>query len=647
MQQYSSLPEQNSQIDATPTLLKTIQQLRAELWLESSLNQLQSRLNDCLLSACITVPHARAAETEIFQIVVNELNSAVDNNRVALTHCAVGIALFQPQETVGTICYISGSPSPASQSPLLEVTPKKRKKLRLKLQEVIELKDLQQLENKQPPSAWRLVDTFGEVMGWLIIATAPLVESGDSLIASQAQLTSQLMARSAKQCATALAQLRQILSWQQGYQQLGSSNQELERTNQLKNQFLANTSHEIRTPLSSIIGFTHLLLAQGYDPTRERHQEYLTIIQSSGRHLLALINDILDLSKIEANQLEVQWETVDVPVLCSNVLALVKEKAANKGLQLRLDLDPDVTTLVADSLRLKQMLLNLLFNALKFTSSGSVGLQVAPKGGFVHFTVWDTGIGISPADQAHLFQPYFQILNAVADGIEGTGLGLTVTRKLAEIHGGCVEVESEVDRGSRFTLILPLKAVGLNEGVGGVGEAGGVRGVEEATSFSSLMPINCSSRSEILLVEDDLPNAELMQIYLSKLGYKVTWVKTAVEMWEALTQLDPAVILMDVYLPDGNGLKLVQQLRENPQYCNIPIIAQTAMAMKGDRETCLAAGVNEYTSKPVDLPLLANLIAKYSNLPTDEGAGGAGERRGRGAGERRGRGAEGQGENRY
>lgn len=609
MQQYSSLPEQNSQIDATPTLLKTIQQLRAELWLESSLNQLQSRLNDCLLSACITVPHARAAETEIFQIVVNELNSAVDTNTVALTHCAVGIALFQPQETVGTVCYISGSSSPASQSPLLEVTLKKRKKLRLKLQEVIELKDLQQLENKQPPSAWRLVDTFGEVMGWLIIATAPLVESGDSLIASQAQLTSQLMARSAKQCATALAQLRQILSWQQGYQQLGSSNQELERTNQLKNQFLANTSHEIRTPLSSIIGFTHLLLAQGYDPTRERHQEYLTIIQSSGKHLLALINDILDLSKIEANQLEVQWETVDVPVLCSNVLALVKEKAANKGLQLRLDLDPDVTTLVADSLRLKQMLLNLLFNALKFTSSGSVGLQVAPKGGFVHFTVWDTGIGISPADQAHLFQPYFQILNAVADGIEGTGLGLTVTRKLAEIHGGCVEVESEVDRGSRFTLILPLKAVGLNEGVG---EAGGVRGVEEATSFSSLMPINCSSRSEILLVEDDLPNAELMQIYLSKLGYKVTWVKTAVEMWEALTQLDPAVILMDVYLPDGNGLKLVQQLRENPQYCNIPIIAQTAMAMKGDRETCLAAGVNEYTSKPVDLPLLANLIAKYS-----------------------------------
>lgn len=611
MQQYSSLPEQNSQIDATPTLLKTIQQLRAELWLESSLNQLQNRLNDCLLSACITVPQARAAETEIFQTVVNELNSAVDTSRLALTQCAVGIALFQPQETVGTVCYISHSPSPASQSPFLELTPKKRKKLRLKLQEVIELKDLQRLENKQPPSAWRLVDNSGEVMGWLIIATAPLVESDcDSLIASQTQLTSQLMARSAKQCATALAQLRQILFWQQGYQQLSSSNQELERTNQLKNQFLANTSHEIRTPLSSIIGFTHLLLAQGYDPTRERHQEYLTIIQSSGRHLLALINDILDLSKIEANQLEVQWETVDVPVLCGNVLALVKEKAANKGLKLRLELDPDVTTLVADPLRLKQMLLNLLFNALKFTTTGSVGLQVAPKGAFVHFTIWDTGIGISQADQAHLFQPYFQILNAVADGIEGTGLGLTVTRKLAEIHGGSVEVESEVDRGSRFTLILPLKQE-VENGKGGVNNSS--LSANFLVPPSSLAP---SSSTDILLVEDDLANANLMQIYLGKLGYKVTWVKTAAEMWEALTQLDPAVILMDVYLPDGNGLKLVQQLRGNPHYRTIPVIAQTAMAMKGDRETCLAAGVNDYTSKPIDLPLLANLIAKYSKPPT-------------------------------
>ncbi|WP_292775983.1 hybrid histidine kinase/response regulator HrmK [Nostoc sp. NMS9] len=633
MQQYSSLPDQNSLIDATPKLLTTIEQLRAQLWLENSLNQLQSRLNDCLLSACNTVPQAEAAQAEIFQTVVNEINSAVHSSNLALTECAVGIAMCQPQETVATVCYVSRSPSPNSPPLFLEVLTAE-KKLLLRLQEVIEFEDLQQLENQQLPSAWRLADDSG-IMGWLIIATAPLSSHHESLIESQAQLRSQLMARSAKYCTTALVQLRHILSWPQRCQQLSNSNQELERTNQLKNQFLANTSHEIRTPLSSIIGFTDLLLAPGYEPTKERQQEYLNIIKSSGKHLLDLINDILDLSKIEANQLEVQWERVDVPILCNNVLALVKEKAANKGLKLCLELEPDITTLVADPLRLKQMLLNLLFNALKFTNNGSVGLQVAPKGGFMHFTVWDTGTGISQEDQVQLFQPYFQIAKAVADGIEGTGLGLAVTQKLAQIHGGLVKVESEIDRGSRFTLVLPLKqelGVGEDEGTGEDEEAG------EAKFSLFPVPLTPSSSVEILLVENDLPNANLMQIYLRKLGYQVTWVKNADKMWEALTQLDPAVILMDVFLADGNGLNLVQQLREHQQYRTIPVIVQTAMAMKGDRETCLAAGVNDYISKPIDLPLLASLVAKYSQAPTLVD----GEQRSRGAEEQGSRGAEGK-----
>ncbi|MEH2304926.1 hybrid histidine kinase/response regulator HrmK [Nostoc sp.] len=614
MQQYSSLPDQNSQIDATPKLLTTIQQLRAKLWLESSLNQLQSRLNYYLLSVCNNVLQAETAESEVLQAVVNEINSVMNSTNLALTDYAVGIAMFQPQETVATVCYVSRSPSQNSQPLFVDVLTAE-KKLLLRLQEVIELKDLQQLENQQPPSAWRLADDSGSIMGWLIIAAAPLSSDRESLIESKAQLRSQLMSRSANYCTTALVQLRHILSWQQQYQELSNSNQELERTNQLKNQFLANTSHEIRTPLSSIIGFTHLLLAPGYEPTIERQREYLNIIQSSGKHLLALINDILDLSKIEANQLEVQWESVDVPLLCSNVLALVKEKAANKGLRLCLEIDPDITSLVADSLRLKQMLLNLLFNALKFTSKGSVGLQVVPKGGSVHFTVWDTGSGISQEDQTQLFEPYFQIAKAVAGGAEGTGLGLAVTRKLAQIHGGSVKVESEVDGGSRFTLLLPLKQ---EVGVGGdeeAGEAGGVGGTGEAKYSLSPLPFTPSSSVDILLVENDLPNADLMQIYLRKLGYQVTWVKNAAEMWEALTQLDPAVILMDIFLADGNGLNLVRQLREHEQYQTIPVIVQTAMAMKGDRETCLTAGVNDYISKPIDLPLLASLVAKYSKPP--------------------------------
>ncbi|WGV27673.1 hybrid histidine kinase/response regulator HrmK [Halotia branconii] len=589
MQQYSSLPEQNSQIDITPTPLIKIQQLRTELWLERSLNRLQNRLNDCLLGAGDTgLQVKKATETEIFQIVVQELDIALNNSKVA-------IALFQPEKTVAQVCCVSRSPS------LAEVMPKKAKQLPLRLQELIELKDLQQLENQQPPSAWRLTDAAGGVIGWIIVTTISPSSDCKTVTALETQLRSQLITKSVQHCINAITQLRQIQYWQQQSEQLDKFNQQLERTNQLKNQFLANTSHEIRTPLSSIIGFTQLLLAQGYEPSRERHQEYLNIIQSSGKHLLALINDILDLSKIEANQLEVQWEIVNVPDLCRNVLALVKEKAANKGLKLCLEIDSDITTLVADSLRLKQMLLNLLFNALKFTSTGTVGLQVINKGLFVHFRVWDTGIGISQEDQKQLFKPYFQIANSVANRSEGTGLGLVVTQKLAEIHNGYVEVESEVNHGSRFTIILPLtpfKEVVKNE-------IKIVEIVDKITSYSL----------KILLVEDDLPNGQLMQSYLNKLGYQVTWVNNAVEMWQALTQINPAVILMDVKLSDENGLNLVQQLRENQQYYQIPVIAQTAMAMKGDRETCLGAGVNDYISKPIDLPLLASLVAKYSQLP--------------------------------
>ncbi|WP_414544894.1 hybrid histidine kinase/response regulator HrmK [Nostoc sp. CCY0012] len=600
MQQYSSLPEQNSSLDVTPTLLKTIQQLRAELWLERSLNQLQSHLNDRLLCVCSVVSPARTTEAEIFQTVVNQLD-------IALNSITVAIALFQPQAKIAEVCYVSPSPCRVAQQPLLQHS---QKRLQLKLHEAIALEDLHQLESQQPQYVWRLSDDANNIIGWLIIAKATPRTDGKSLTASQKQLRSQLLTQAIQQCMAALTQLKKIASLQQHSQQLGSSNEQLKRTNQLKNQFLANTSHEIRTPLSSIIGFTHLLLAQGYDPTRERHQEYLNIIQSSGKHLLTLINDILDLSKIEANQLEVEWENVNVPEMCRNVFALLKEKAANKNLKLCLEIDPDVKTLVADPLRLKQMLLNLLFNALKFTSTGTVGLKVLPKDEFVHFTVWDTGIGISPENQALLFQPYFQIANAVTSRNEGTGLGLTVTRKLAELHGGGVTVESSVDQGSRFTIILPLKPL---EEVGANGEDE----VDETVESTIVSP---SSSLEILLVENDFPNAELMQIYLGKRGYHVNWVKNAAEMWAVLTQINPAVILMDIQLPDANGLNLLKQLRAKPEYQMIPVIVQTAMAMKGDHETCLAAGANDYLSKPLDLPLLANLVAKYSspNILVDE-----------------------------
>ncbi|MBD2778172.1 hybrid histidine kinase/response regulator HrmK [Iningainema tapete] len=606
MQQYSSIPEQNSHLNATSTLLSAIEQLSAELWLERSLNQLQSCLNDCLGSAFRSNNVRVTTEAAIFQTVVDELHSALNTTRVA-------IALIQPQENICRVCYVSNS---SSQTQMLRtVMSDEGKKLRLKLQEIIKISDLQQLEHQEPQSAWLLSDNFGVNIGWLIIEL-PGLECNSSLKASQIQI-SQLINRAVKQCILALTQLQQTQYLQQKCQHLEAKNQELERTNQLKNQFLANTSHEIRTPLSSIIGFTHLLLAQGYDTTKERHQEYLNIIQSSSKHLLALINDIIDLSKIEADQLEVQWEIIDIPVLCRNILAIVKEKAANKGLKLHLNIDTRATSIVADSLRLKQMLLNLLFNALKFTNVGTVGLQVKSQGTFIHFTVWDTGTGISVEHQVELFQPYFQITNALVSRDEGTGLGLAVTRKLAELHGGRVEVESEVDHGSRFTIILPVEQEDSPSFKSGRSSKDREALSKENFSdcgFSISNSFSCSK--DILLVEDDLYNAQLIQIYLEKLGYQVNWVKNATQMWKELGKQEPTVILLDIYLPDSSGIAVIQQLRKNNKYKRTTVIVQTAMAMKGDRETCLAAGANDYIPKPINLPLLASVVSKYSKQAT-------------------------------
>ncbi|MTJ54627.1 response regulator [Anabaena sp. UHCC 0253] len=605
MQQSSSLPERNSKIDGKP-LLTTIEHLRHQLWLESSLNKLQIRLKDYLISVATTTQLGIAPEAEIFRIVVNELHTAFSDSLIAFTQCIVGIAIFEPQQLVGQISYISYSPYSASLTPKVEGISPTAKNLSIRLHKSIKLKDVQQMERQQLQSAWYLFGDTQGVRGWLIMNTSSFSPDCRLFKDAFAPLKLQLITKSVENCRTALAQLEQIQSRHQDCQQLANFNQELERTNQLKNQFLANTSHEIRTPLSSIIGFTHLLLAQGYEPEKARHQEYLRIIQSSGKHLLGLINDILDLSKIEANQLEVQWEIIDVSTLCRNVLALVKEKAANKGLTLRLEIETDIKNVIADPLRLKQMLLNLLFNGVKFTTKGTVGLQVASQEGFLRFTVWDTGTGISSEDQALLFRPYSQVVNPAVGRNEGTGLGLVVTQKLAEIHGGSLELESVVNQGSRFSILLPLKPTGK------------VLAAIETTAEYDLEVVSRSgiddskiSATVILLVEDDLPNGELMGIYLRRLGYQVSWVRNGEQMWTNLQEIAPDVILMDVSLPDANGLDLVQELRNNSQFQHIPIIAQTAMAMKGDREFCLAAGANEYICKPIDLQVLASLVAKY------------------------------------
>ncbi|AFZ04064.1 hybrid histidine kinase/response regulator HrmK [Calothrix sp. PCC 6303] len=610
MQQYSSLPEQNSPVDATTTTLTEIQRLRVELWLESSLNQLQSRLQKHLVSAfSVQGQLLGAIEADFFQMVVDELNSVLAKTQAA-------IALAHPQMDLCRIYH--AFPSLDSLTLCWNLDDNDQQ---LQQNNQISYNNLEYLLQKSS-QAFAIMSESGGTIAWLIVANLPQTTIlAEQEIVPQTYI-SQLITRAAQQYASGLSQLYKFQTSQQLSQQLEYFNQELVHTNQLKNQFLANTSHEIRTPLSSILGFTHLLSVQGFEPERDRHQEYLTIIHSSGKHLLALINDILDLSKIEANQLEIQWETIEIPSLCRNIFALVKEKAASQGLQLRIELDENIDTIVADSLRLKQMLLNLLFNALKFTNKGTVGLKVRIDGQQVYFTVWDTGTGIPKEFQSELFKPYSQISNDLVSREEGTGLGLVVTRRLAELHHGWVEVESEIDQGSRFTIVLPLDRESASN-LADTSSNKDTANQDNINNFSTHSPdfLNSGNSAQILLVEDDIPNGKLIQIYFQRFGYQVTWVKSIAQMWDALSQIHPAVLLLDVYLNNANALDVVQDLRQHPKYGSIPIIVQTAMAMKGDREICLASGVDDYVSKPIELPLLEKLVKKHLMLTQLEGEG--------------------------
>ncbi|PNJ97349.1 hybrid histidine kinase/response regulator HrmK [Cylindrospermopsis raciborskii] len=622
MYKYSNLPKRNPRIDKTPKLLRTIQQQGYDLWLEKHLNRLQLSLNFCLFTAVNTplstgepnTQEAKIAESQILQTLLNEVYAALNFNGLGLEGITLYIAECEPQENMARIVLMCNSPtkSPTSPPSLSQTTS------RWNLESHIGLPDLLEMEKHNPPLAWRFPDDSTNVTKWLI-ALHPLSDLSGLAKPQFSPLhwRSQFIQKAIKYSWTYLIQTQKIQTLKYSYQSLLQFNYNLERKNKLKNQFLANTSHEIRTPLTSIIGFTELLLAQGYEAERERHQEYLQIIQSSGKHLLSLINDILDLSKIEANQLEVQWEVANIPSLCKSVLALVKEKAGDKGLKLQLEINEDVNTLLVDPLRLKQMLLNLLFNAIKFTNVGSVGLRVVLKDSWLRFTVWDTGVGISQEDLSLLFRPYTQLVNTIntqLDKNHGTGLGLIVTKQLAEIHGGSIEVRSQLNQGSEFTIILPLKSERTTQ-ILEIQPKPDLELIDKTLDHLINTPTNIQkiNHCTILLVENDLNNSELIKTYLNRLGYQVIHVKTATEMWVNLPQVQPTIILMDLKLPDGNGLNLVSEIRKDPRYQNIPIIAQTAMAMKGDREICLASGFTHYIPKPINLTNLGAILEKCQN----------------------------------
>jgi PAS domain S-box-containing protein len=387
------------------------------------------------------------------------------------------------------------------------------------------------------------------------------------------------------------------------------ANVEMERALRMKDEFMANMSHELRTPLNAILGLSETLGEQVLGPLNDRQLNSVQIVEASGRHLLALINDILDLSKIEAGAVSLDMALVDVPSICQASLLFVKQSAFKKGIKLTSQLDTQVKWITADERRLKQMLVNLLTNAVKFTPTGGqveLGVIGDIEKRTTRFCVRDTGIGISVEDQAHLFKPFVQVDSSLTRAYEGTGLGLALVARMAEMHGGSVSLESQVGKGSCFTIEVPWsEAMQVRDGV----QPEAITTTTETTE----PPKSTASSPLILIAEDNEANILTLSMYLESKEYRVAIARHGGEAFDMARTEHPALILMDIQMPVLDGLEVTRRLRREPdsQVANIPVIALTALAMVGDRERALAAGANEYLSKPVNLKELVKLIDRY------------------------------------
>jgi signal transduction histidine kinase len=384
--------------------------------------------------------------------------------------------------------------------------------------------------------------------------------------------------------------------------ELSAANAELERAARLKDEFLANMSHELRTPLNTILGMAEILQEKVYGELNDEQYQTVSYIMESGRHLLDLITDILDLAKIEAGKTELLIAPIAIDDVCQASLLFIKQTAMQKQIKVTPNIDQKVGVIQADERRLKQILVNLLNNAVKFTpEGGQIGLDVSgdEAQGVVHFTVWDTGIGIAEEKMERLFQPFVQIDSSLARQHEGTGLGLSLVYRLTEMHGGSVALQSEKGKGSRFTVSLPWPKEGRNaqgqssKGAAAVGEA---------------LPLTPTSKPVLLLAEDNQANIVTFTSYLQPRGYSLVVVRNGAEALERAREVKPALILMDIQMPGMDGLETTRRIRADAALAAVPIIALTALAMPGDRERCLEAGANEYLSKPVSLKRLVEII---------------------------------------
>ncbi len=387
--------------------------------------------------------------------------------------------------------------------------------------------------------------------------------------------------------------------------EIEAKNHDLERADQMKSEFLANMSHELRTPLNAIIGFSELLQEQFYGPLNTEQDEYLTNIRTAGEHLLGLINDILDLSKIEAGRMELDLEDLDLPHILASSVTIVKEKAHTCDVRLSMDAG-DTGAVAADARKLKQIVFNLLSNAVKFTpAGGSVALTARTDGEMVEIAVADTGAGISAEDQQKLFREFTQVDGSLSRRHEGTGLGLALTKRLVELHGGTIGVRSAPGAGSTFTVRMPITRT----------EASGLRTEEMRVPAQSsvLRPQPSRETPCILVIEDDDPTAELIAAYLESAGYETRRACNGEEGLRLARELKPDGITLDVMMPVMDGWTFLQESSADAALSQIPVIV---LSLANDLKHGYSLGASAVLGKPIRRDELFAALAKVNVLPT-------------------------------
>lgn len=393
--------------------------------------------------------------------------------------------------------------------------------------------------------------------------------------------------------------------------ELSLANAELAHANKSKDDFLASVSHELRTPLTGILAMSEILGEELYGSLNEKQLEFSKDIHSSGQHLLDLINDILDVAKIDADKMKLITAPVDVNRLCQGAVNLIKQTALQRELSVSLDIDSNLSQFIADEKRLKQILVNLLGNAIKFTPpGGKVGLdvKVEHKENEICFTVWDTGIGIKEQQKPLLFKSFVQLDSNLSRKYAGTGLGLVLVDRLTKLHGGKVIVESEENKGSRFIVEIPLV---IEQAVDEFEPA--KKNEQQIPQVQQANDLDDSTKPLLLFADDDELNIVLYSEYLRRKDFRVVTATNGREAIEHAIANQPDLILMDLQMPEVDGLTAMRQLRALPQFSKTPIVALTAQAMEGDKEQCIEAGADLYLSKPVSLKKLLNTITKTLN----------------------------------